>query len=150
MVTSLLRASLTASLMLASAATLAAPAPFSCPTELGATEQRAVSAPSGWEATVEGSGPSRHALTGFQINFGPVTTSDGAIYDELKEKKDPKGGMTETATWQVGALEDAYAVCSYHRTAVVLVRPLKGYSECKLVNQRTKDSAYRMKEAGCR
>jgi hypothetical protein len=150
MVTPFLRAALPASMILACASAFAAPEPFSCPTELGATEQRAATAPSGWEAAVEGAGPTRHALTGFQINLGPVSKSDGAIYDDLKEKKDPKGGVTETATWKVGALEDAYAVCSYHRTAVVLVRPLKGYAECRLVNQRTKDTAFRLKEAGCR
>lgn len=151
MVKVLLQAALPLTLLLGGGAVLAAPPAFSCPAELGPTEQRAVAvAPDGWSATVEGEGPTRHVLTGFQINFGPVTKSDGAIYDDLKQKKDAQGGVTETATWKVAELEDAYAVCSYHRTAVVLVRPLKGYSECKLVNQRTRDTAFRMKEAGCR
>ncbi|WP_343636229.1 STY0301 family protein [Roseateles sp.] len=150
MVTSLLRVVLPPFLILGSMTACAAPEPFSCPAELGPTEQKALQTPAGWSATVEGSGPARHALTGFMINLGPVTKSDGAIYDDLRQKKDGQGGVTETATWKVDALDDAYAVCTYHRTAVVLSRPLKGYTECRMVQERKRDSAFRLKEAGCR
>lgn len=150
MVTSLLRATMPFSLILASMTACAAPEPFACPAELGPTEQKALQPAAGWSAAVEGNGPARHVLTGFTINLGPVSKSDGAIYDDLHEKKDGKGGVTETATWKVGALEDAHAVCAYHRTSVVLVRPLKGYTECRMVQERKRDSAFRMKEAGCR
>ncbi|WP_143073930.1 STY0301 family protein [Roseateles sp. YR242] len=132
------------------ASAMAAVEPFSCPTELVGVDQQARQAPAGWQAAVEGPGESRHHLNGFTINLGPVSKSDGAIYDDVTEKKDARGHVTSTLVWQVKPLQDAYAVCSYYRTSVVLTRPLTGYTECKAVSRRTRDTQFRLEEASCR
>lgn len=127
----------------------AAPPPFSCPVELEGTEQHAKRVPDGWQAVVQDTGP-KHMLTGFTINFGPAHHADGAIYDDVKETTNSKGDVTSRLIWNVKPLEDAYAVCAYSRTSLVLSRSLKGYSECVATSKRSKDTQFQMEEVRCR
>ncbi len=122
---------------------------FSCPPQLDGTEQHARQVPEGWEATVQDAGP-KHMLTGFTINLGPASKSDGTIYDDVKETTDRKGNVTSRLIWNVKPLEDAYAVCAYTRTSLVLTRSLKGYSECVATSRRSKDTQFQMEEVVCR
>ncbi len=147
----MLKPLLLCSLMLLTRAAVAASAvtPFSCPAQLEGTDQRARQVPSGWEATVQDGGP-RHTLAGFTINLGPVSRSDGAIYDDVKETTNSKGDVTSRLIWNVKPLEDAYAVCAYSRTSLVLSRSLKGYSECVAASKRSKDTQFQMEEVRCR
>jgi hypothetical protein len=140
-----------AALLCIAGSAIAAPEPFSCPAQLTGIEQQARQAPPGWQAAVEGPGAeSTHALSGFMVNLGPVTKSDGAIQDEVKETKDARGNVTSRWVWKLKPLHDAHAVCAYDRTSVVLTRPLTGYTECTAVSRRTRDSQFRLQEAGCR
>jgi len=140
--------------VLASSSTLVAaapPEPFSCPPQLPLTDQSLASVPDGWEASTAGSGRTQHQLTGFAVNGGPVGSPDGEIYDKLEERKDGKGGVTQTLRWNLeGFSTGRIAICSYFRTRVELVRPLDGYSSCEAVYQRRKDTAFRMTAASCR
>jgi hypothetical protein len=150
MVTSSVKAAL-AALGFVGTTVMAAPEPFSCPTQLAGIEQQARQAPPGWQAAVEGPGAeSTHALSGFMVNLGPVSKSDGAIQDEVKETKDARGNVTSRWVWKLKPLHDAHAVCAYDRTSVVLTRPLAGYTECTAVSRRTRDTQFRLQEAGCR
>lgn len=130
-------------------ATAASEQPFACPTELAGTEQQAKAIPEGWTAAVQDSGP-RHLLNGFMINLGPISKADGSIYDDVKESTDVNGNVTSRLIWNVKVLEDAFAVCAYSRTSLVLTRPLKGYSECVATSRRGRDTQFRMESAVCR
>ncbi|UXH76749.1 STY0301 family protein [Roseateles amylovorans] len=129
----------------------AAPEPFTCPTMLGQTDQKALVENPGWQALVIQPDVTKHELTAFQINWGSVETPDGAIYDQQVEKPDGRKGSTLTLSWDVHDIQKGYAICGYAFTNVRLVRPLKGYTRCTAVNRRSsKDAAYRFESAGCR
>ncbi|ANH69645.1 hypothetical protein ABE85_22410 [Mitsuaria sp. 7] len=132
-------------------ASAAAPEPFACPAQLASTDQSLASVPVGWEATTAGSDRTQHQLTGFAVNGGPAGSPDGEIYDKMEERKDGKGGATQTLRWNLeGFSEGRIAVCSYFRTRVELVRPLDGYSSCEVVYKRSKNGAFQMASASCR
>lgn len=129
----------------------AAPEPFSCPVQLPLTDQSLTTVPAGWEATTAGSERTQHQLTGFAVNSGPVGSPDGEIYDKVEERKDGKGGATQTLHWNLEGLSaGSIAICSYFRTRVELVRPLDGYASCDVVYKRSKDSSFQMASASCR
>ena len=129
----------------------AAPEPFTCPAQIPLTDQSLAAVPGGWEATSAGSDRTQHQLTGFAVNGGPVGSPDGEIYDKVEERKDGKGGATQTFRWNLeGFSEGRVAICSYFRTRVELVRPLDGYASCEVVYKRSKNSDFKIASASCR
>ena len=127
----------------------AAPAPFECPVELPRTEQKLDTAPDGFTVTTATPYP-KHELTGFRVNLGPVEVSDATINDKASSKRDARGGLTETLTWNVAQYESAYAICLYRATTQALVRPLTGYRECTVVSTAAPSGLLKMQSASCR
>ncbi|WP_058936350.1 STY0301 family protein [Roseateles depolymerans] len=148
-VTRHLRALALVSTGMAASMGIAAPEPFSCPLALPRTEQSLKEVPEGFSAITADPYPV-HELTGFRVNFGPPTKSDGAIYDKDSTTRDAKGWTTETLTWKVAVLEDPYAVCLYRATTQALVRPLTGYQECTVVSRAAPGMQLRMESAACK
>ncbi|WP_431288284.1 STY0301 family protein [Roseateles chitinivorans] len=128
---------------------LAAPTPFECPVELPKTEQKLDQVPEGFTVTTSTPYP-RHELTGFRVNLGPVDVSDATINDKASNKRDARGGRTETLTWNVAQYEDAYAICLYRATTQALVRPLAGYRECTVISTAAPSGLLKMQSASCR
>jgi len=129
----------------------AAPQPFSCPSQIPLTEQSlpqqslAEAAP-GWAATAA---RTQHVFTNFGVNSGPPGTPNGEIYDKQEERKDGKGGVTRTLSWNLQGMTGGVAICSYFRTRVELVRSLDGYSRCEVVYRRSRNSDFELVSASC-
>lgn len=112
-------------------------------------EQSLQDAPQGFSVTVDRP-YHKHKLDGFRVQLGPIDTADATPYDKMATKHGADGGSTETLTWNVSKLETPYAVCSYTATTLVLVRPLMGYQECKVVSTSAPSGLLRMQSATCR
>lgn len=141
---------LTALMTICTAPAAAAPEPFSCPAQLPLTHQSVDAAPAGWEATTAGSQRTQHDLIAFAVNGGPPGSPNGEIFDQQDERKDGQGGATRVQRWHLQGMSGGYAICSYFRTRVELVRPLGGYSTCEVTFKRSRSSDYRLVSATCR
>ncbi len=145
------RIAIAATLCVLMRSALAAPEPFSCPAQIPLTDQSLAAAPNGWDATTAGSERTQHQLTGFGVNGGPVGSPDGEIYDSVDERKDDRGGVSQTLRWNLkGFSEGRVAICSYFRTRIELARSLDGYSSCEVVYKRSKNSDFKLASASCR
>jgi hypothetical protein len=110
-----------------------------CPAILPATRQRAVDGPAGWLSYAQ---PLKHTLSSVRINLGnPKAGSDGAIYDERTLGTDASQAEIETLNWDLKGLQDAYLVCGYSSTSIVLTRSLARLSRCTVVSVKAKGSA---------
>lgn len=144
-----IQAAMALAALLASLHAVGAPEPFNCPAQIPLTNQSLASTPVGWEATTAGTERTQHDLTNFAINGGPVGSPNGEIYDKQEERKDGKGGATRTMSWNLQGMTGGFAICSYFRTRVELVRPLDGYTRCQVVYQKTKNSDFQLASASC-
>jgi hypothetical protein len=105
---------------------------LSCPKNLQATVQSGAPIPAGWLAR---NSSLKHTLNGVRINLGdPQTATDAAIYDSRSTAQEAGEVEVETLTWNLSQLRDAFIVCSYFGTNVILTRSLAGFSQCKVVN----------------
>lgn len=127
----------------------AAPPPFSCPSEWASTKQEASEVPEGFVVAREAP-EVKHTLGGFQINQGPIEEHQGAIYDDLKTRRDAKGGLTETLIWNVSTLDRPLAICSYTGTRLVLTRPLAGYARCTATMRKEPGAMMTIRSVDCR
>jgi hypothetical protein len=127
----------------------ASPEPFSCPAEWASTKQEAAEVPEGFTASREVP-QAKHDLGGFRINQGPIEEHQGAIYDDVKTRRDAKGGVTETLIWNVSTLDRPLAICSYTGTRLVLTRPLAGYAQCTATMRKEPGAMMTIRSVDCR
>ncbi|SEK60624.1 hypothetical protein SAMN05216359_102368 [Roseateles sp. YR242] len=134
-------------LSLACASVSAAPQAFSCPAQLPQTQQKLGEVPAGFTVGQE---TPKHTLVAFRINEGPLDARAGAIYDDVKTKRDAKGTVTETVLWNLPTTPGAIAICGYYATSVVLTHALEGYKQCTMVSRKLRDGVFEIQSASCR
>ncbi len=89
-------------------------------------------------------------LDGFRINVGHPDRLAQVTDYKRAVKRDAKGVTTETLSWNVSRLRDAYAVCVYRSTTQTLIRSLAGYQECKQVSSTFGDGMLQLDSASCK
>jgi hypothetical protein len=111
---------------------------LSCPHNLQATVQSGTPIPAGWVAR---NSNLKHSLNGVRINLGdPQGANNGAIYDTRLTAREAGEVEVETLTWNLTQFKDAFIVCSYFGTNVILARSLVGFTQCTVVDTHRRGS----------